>query len=151
MLALVLGLCCWGGGALADSDLVASQRDRAPVVFDGDELYLVAGATGFPAADRADIVVGRMVELARSGVADLAVDIREEELGEVIFIADKRIDIVTAFDADIEGVEDLHGLALLRSKLIVRAIEFYRERRTDQAIRQSIVITAAWTAGFAAL
>ena len=151
MLALILGLCCWGGGALADSGMAAGQRDKALVVFDGDELYFVAGATGFPAVDRANLVVGRIEQLARSGITDLAIDLREEELGAAIFIADTRVDIVTAFDADLEGVEDLHALALLRAKLIVRAIEFYRERRTDQAIKHSIVITAAWTAGFAVL
>lgn len=150
-LLTALALAFWGQQAASQDDADAPEIHSKLVTFDGDDLYYVAGITGFPANVRAEKITDRIADLARSDVSDLIIDIRSEELGQAIFIAGQRIDIVTEYDAALEGVSDYHRLALLRAKLIVNGIELYRERRTDSAMRRSFLITAGWTAAFATL
>jgi small-conductance mechanosensitive channel len=129
---------------------VDPRHELAMVEADGDDLYIVAGLSGLPAERRAQRIADRIVDIASASNQPPVLDIRDTEYGPGIYIDNVRIDVVTQMDLDIEDIQDDDGLAVFRGRLILDAIERYRERRTDQAIGRSIILALAWTVAFVA-
>ena len=148
MAALVLAASAIAQDEETD-DEAASNHRSATVVVDGDSLYEVVGVSGLTSEQRAEMVARRIVEVAESGDEPVVLTIRDTEYGPGIHINGQRIDVVTPLEEQLEGFDEAAGLATFRGRLVVKVIEVYRERRTDEAIWRSVIYTLAYTVAFA--
>ena len=120
----------------------------APVVFDGETLFLVRGTSALPATERAQKIADRLTQVARSSdTQDVQPSIQEIEFGREISFGGTMITITTVADAELEQI-DIDVLAGLQAEAIAGAIETYRLQRSTDARVDSAVAAAAWTAGF---
>ncbi len=133
------------GADLPDDVLVA------PVVFDGETLFLVRGTSALPATERANKITERLTRLARlSEAGNVQPTIQEIEFGREISFAGTMITITTVADAELEQI-DIDVLAGLQAEAIAGALATYRLARSTDARVDSAVAAAAWTAGFVLL
>ena len=133
------------GADLPDDVLVA------PVVFDGETLFLVRGTSALPATERASKITERLTRLARlSEAGNVQPTIQEIEFGREISFAGTMITITTVADAELEQI-DIDVLAGLQAEAIAGALATYRLARSTDARVDSAVAAAAWTAGFVLL
>lgn len=136
---------------LIDGPELPDEVLAAPVIFEGETLFLVRGTSALPAAERAQKITDRLTELARSSDAqDIQLSIQETEFGREISFSGTMITITTVADAELEQVE-LDVLAGLQAEAIAVAIASYRLERSMDARVDSAVAAVAWTAGFALL
>lgn len=127
---------------LADDVLVA------PVIFEGETLFLVRGTSALPAVERAAKITERITQLARSSETqgdELLV--QDVEFGREVSFGGSMITITTVADADLEQI-DIDVLAGLQAEAIAGAIAAYRLDRSTEARVDSAVAAAAWTGGF---
>ena len=123
----------------------------APVVFDGETLFLVRGFSALPATERAASIEQRLVELAElPEFIELEYEVQPNEFGLAILANRRLMTVTTQADADFEQVE-LGILAEIHLDAITRAIEQYRAGRSSEAFVQSAQVAAAWTAAFVVL
>jgi small-conductance mechanosensitive channel len=115
--------------------------DTAPVTVDGRHLFSVRGIPAFPARERADAIVDRILDLARDRTFDPAtLDATVEERGTRIGPSDRLVMILTDADAELEGV-DRRLVAEVFVGKIRQAIADYRADRAPQAL-----VSKAWRA-----
>ena len=108
---------------------VAAESPRAPVVIDGEPLFLVRGITSYPADQRARDIEGRIRALAADRSFDAAsMTIGEQEGAAVILAREQRVMGVLAEDAVFEQVDPAR-LAQANLLRIRSAIESYRRAR----------------------
>lgn len=121
----------------------------APVIVDGEQLFVLRGASGLPAERRAAEVVERIETLADGSTAtSVAITTKDSDFGIVILADGVEIVTVTPADASMERMQ-IETLVAVQSSAIRAAILNYRAARTDSARRESAVQVLAWTAGFA--
>ncbi|SLN38598.1 Miniconductance mechanosensitive channel MscM precursor [Falsiruegeria litorea R37] len=141
--------------ALAQADTPSSEAKLrndpsflAPVIVDGDELFVIRGSTALPAAKRAERIQDRIVAAAETVASDaLEITIRGGEFGEDILVNGKMVSVTTAADAEYEQME-IDVLAGLQAQAIEAAILKYRENRSQSARIDSALSAVAWSAGF---
>ena len=115
--------------AIDTSAAAAAEIPRAPVVIDGEQLFLVRGITSYPAEQRARDIEGRIRALAADRSFDVAsMTIGEEQGAAVILAREQRIMGVLAEDAVFEQVDPAR-LAQANLQRIRSAIESYRQAR----------------------
>ncbi len=120
----------------------------APVVFDGETLFLLRGLSAFPASERASNVERRLVDLAElPELIELEFDVEQNEFGLAIVANGRFLSVATPADAEFEQV-DLEVLAETHLTAIKGAIERYRSGRSDEALIQSAQVAMAWTVAF---
>jgi small-conductance mechanosensitive channel len=121
-----------------------SHGSTAAVKIDGNILFYVRGITSFPAEERAQIIVERIIALAddKSFNAD-SIQIIEAEDRHVINAKGNFIVRIFNADAEIEGVSR-QLLAEMVKQNITKAITSYRyERSSDLIIKRTIYAAVA--------
>jgi len=114
------------GGASA---AVAAEIPRAPVVIDGEQLFLVRGITSYPAEQRARDIENRIRALAADRRFDVtSLMVGEQEGAAVILAGGQRVMGVLAEDAILEQIDPAR-LAQANLGRISSAIESYRQAR----------------------
>ncbi|MDO6478974.1 mechanosensitive ion channel family protein [Shimia thalassica] len=134
------------GLATDDEDAFA-----APVVVDGEELFVVRGSSALPATARAEKVQERLEAVAEaSDATEVDVKLLENEFGIEIQIDGRMITITTEADAAYEKF-DLDILAGLQAEAIEKAILAYRDDRSGAARVGSAFAAIIWTLLFAGI
>ncbi|WIY24270.1 mechanosensitive ion channel family protein [Parasedimentitalea psychrophila] len=129
----------------------ADETYLAPVVIDGDTLFVVRGSSALPAVERAEKVQQRIIAAAeRSDVKWVKIDILDNEFGQEIEVDGRMVTITTQADAEHEDLE-LEVLAGLQSEAIETAILTYRDNRSGAARVGSALAALGWTLGFAVI
>ncbi|AXT27508.1 mechanosensitive ion channel protein MscS [Ruegeria sp. AD91A] len=142
--------------ALAQSEepLVATEEREdpefvAPVIVDGEELFVVRGSSALPATERADKVAERLSEVGdASQSSSINVEIIDSEFGKLIRADGQMITTTTQADAEYEQM-DVESLAALQAEAIETAILQYREARSNEGLVDSAIAAVAWTVIFA--
>jgi small-conductance mechanosensitive channel len=125
-----------------------SDQDAAPVIVDGNQLFMLRGVSSQPAQERAQVVAERIVEAAdRKTAGPPMVDVRPGEFGPTIYADGVMITMATQIDAEYEGLE-VEFVAELHREAIEKAILAYRASRTEEARVKSIVGALIWTGLF---
>lgn len=123
----------------------------APVVVDGEELFLLRGFSALPADERAAGVEKRVLEVAELPETDqLTFEVITHEFGKAVLANGRLMTITTPADAEYEQV-GLEVLADLHMDAIENAILSYRAKRTNAARVESASVALAWTAAFVIL
>ncbi|SLN45591.1 Mechanosensitive channel MscK precursor [Falsiruegeria litorea R37] len=122
---------------------------QAPVIVDGNELFVLRGSSALPAIERVAQVQERIVEVAaKSKSKAVEITFEETDLGIKIIADGTEISIVTQADADLDQM-DVSVLAALQGDAIRDAILTYRSERTDEARVTGAIEAGLWTVGFA--
>lgn len=133
------------GAQLPDEVLVA------PVIIDGETLFLVRGSSALPASERAQKIQERIISAAESSdEPNVATEIRNVEFGREISIDGRMVTIAITADAEFEQM-DIDVVAGLQAEAIEAAISAYRAERTNDARVESTLAALGWTAAFLAL
>ncbi|MEM0946833.1 MAG: mechanosensitive ion channel domain-containing protein [Pseudomonadota bacterium] len=123
----------------------------APVVIDGETLFMVRGFTALPATERAKAIQDRIIEFADlPEEREVTVTARDSEFGKSILANGRMVHVTTTADAEYEQA-DIDVLAGLHVEAIEAAIEAYRMRRTEAARVDSAFAAFGWTAVFLVL
>ncbi|MCT8161563.1 mechanosensitive ion channel family protein [Pseudoruegeria sp. SHC-113] len=139
---LLVGL----GAATAQED--DSAYSMAPVIVDGQELFMLRGLTALPAELRAQRIADRIEEFAASSTdPTVQVTFQNHPLGREIFVDGVSMLILIEDDAEFDQVS-LDVLALVNGDAVKKAIQEYRADRTPQARREGFINVALWTGGF---
>jgi small-conductance mechanosensitive channel len=142
---LLAGSCLGQAPAVPPEDLL-----RAPVVLDGERLFVVRGFDSLPAGKRASDIAGRIRALAGDRrYAPGTLQILEQEGLSVIRSGDKAIVSLTDMDSDSYGA----SRALVAKVAVTRidaAIQSYRAARSSEALLRGAGPTLAVTAGLLA-
>jgi small-conductance mechanosensitive channel len=152
MLLAILACLVWGVVATAlaaDGPPPALENEaemeyaRAMVTLDGEPLFHVRGVMAYPAEKRAQVIAGRIREVAadRSVPVD-ALRIVETEHGSDILAGDRFLMTVTETDTRREGTARAFMAQAVRRR-IADAITAYRSERTPTAL----IIKTAYTVG----
>jgi small-conductance mechanosensitive channel len=124
--------------------------DVAPVVVDGEVLFIVVGVSAHPAEERARDIALRIVEAAeKEGRGTPSFRIQQTESGPAIYIHGIHITTVTQVDVDYEGL-DAFTLAKKIGAKVKNEILAYRERRSESGRAESFTSALIWTAIFLA-
>ena len=120
----------------------------APVVFDGETLFVVRGFSALPAVERAANIQRRLLELAElPEFSELEYEVRENEFGLAVLANRRLLTVATPADAEFEQV-GLELLAEIHAEAIKQAVEQYRSGRSNEALFISAQVAVAWTAAF---
>ena len=131
-----------------DQDEVDPETFVAPVVVDGETLFLVRGSSALPAHERAAKVAERVIEMAEvPHFVPIDFTTIENELGLAVLANGRMLTIATPADAEYEQVS-LQVLAALHVEAIEAAIDNYRIGRSDEARVDSALAAVGWTIGF---
>ncbi|MGH2570739.1 MAG: hypothetical protein ACRDGR_05910, partial [bacterium] len=138
-----------GGSAFEHIEALEADIPTAPVIIDGYVLFYVRGTRSAPAAERAAIIVRRVVELAADRTVAPSTILLRDEAGITYVGAGQRV-LVRVFDADsvVEQV-DRTALATLYTERIRTAVERYRADRSPGHLQRMALRAAAATAIFA--
>lgn len=124
------------------------EPERAPVIVDGEVLFLVRGVTALPAARRARAIAERIVALAAdSSISpnNLALTETPGEPWTRVMVDDMTIVTVTDADAGAERVSR-KTLADVTLRRIKTAIVDYREARQPEALARHALYALGMTA-----
>ncbi|WP_254446091.1 mechanosensitive ion channel family protein [Ruegeria sp. HKCCD7255] len=144
------------GVAFAQSEeILAPAEDRddpefiAPVIVDGEELFLVRGSSALPATERARKIEERIAQVADASTrASVQIQVSDAEFGKMIRVDGQMVTITTQADADHEQMA-IEVLAGLQAEAIETAILQYRDARSNEGRVDSAMAAFAWTAVFA--
>lgn len=118
---------------------------RAPVVVDGATLFRVQGSSVRPAAERADLIAGRITALAADPRFTRDSLRLESEQGVVKIMAGSRL-IMAVYDADarVEG-GDPKLLAVAIQQRVGDAIDAWRLDRTPEVLQRHLLMAVGAT------
>jgi small-conductance mechanosensitive channel len=149
LLGLVLASPAWAQtDATATVNQSESKVSSAPVLVDGQRLFLLRGVTAYPAVQRAAVVRDRIVAIAEDESFDPStITIVDQDDRSAIMAGTEAI--LTLFDADAE-LENLQRplLALVYREKIIQAVEQYRNDRSSPVLIQAVVAALVATAVF---
>lgn len=110
--------------------------DRAPVIVDGQVLFLLRGISSLPAKERAASVAARITAIAHDqSIPVSALHMIDADGRTNIFAGDRRIVSIVDEDAVAEQMDRRHALAELYMFKIAQAIERYRQERGGEFLR----------------
>jgi len=111
-----------------------AEVQTAPVMLDGEELFVVRGAEAFSAEDRADRIADHIAEVAADDSIPVdAIVARPTDIGTGVFAGD--VQIFTLIEADAEVVDiSLAVLSEAVEQRVQSAIGRYRADRTPQQL-----------------
>jgi len=120
------------------------EAPRAPVVLDGDTLFLVRGVSAFPAERRASEIAARIEALAANPAFDPGTLMISEVPNATLIVAgNQRLVMIFDSDAVLESVSR-EVLAQTYLQRIREAIASYRlDRKPEALIRSALYIAAA--------
>ena len=113
-------------------DAVDKVAATALVQIDGRVILRVKGLTGYPAAERARAIEGRIVDFARnSSIPAEAIVLQDDERGTAIRAGGVTLLTVTDGDAALEETSR-HALAMVTQNLVQQAVKSWRYERTPE-------------------
>lgn len=125
--------------------------NSAPVIIDGETLFIVRGSTVLPAPQRAALIERRILQTAElPEFIELDYEISEGEFGLSVLANGRLLAIATDADAEFEQL-DKDILAELYEEAIKTAIVNYRLGRSDEALIESAIVAVGWTLAFVLL
>ena len=138
-----------------DATLEALQEQEgiftAPVVVDGETLFVVRGFSALPASERAAGIERRIIEIAElPRFIELDFEVAKNEFGLATLVNGRMVTVTTEADASFEQIA-LDVLAATHASAIEKAIVDYRSSRSEQALIESAMEATAWTVAFALL
>lgn len=109
---------------------------RAPVIIDGEVLFLLRGISSLPARERTAVVTARITAIARDESIPVSA-LRIVDVGDRtnILVGDRRIISIVDVDASAEQMDRRQTLAELYMVKIAGAIERYRQERGSSYLR----------------
>ena len=120
----------------------------APVVIDGETLFVVRGASVLPADKRAEKIQERIIAIAESSdTPTVEMEIEQVEFGYEIRIDGRMATVTTAADAELEKME-LEVIAELQADAIEKAVILHRTSRSHDARIESAIWAVAWSVAF---
>ena len=120
----------------------------APVMVEGETLFLVRGFTALPADERAETIANRIIGVAESSEnPDVEIKLLPHKYGKRMTADDLDIVVITHAEARLEEL-DIDGLADLYAERVQKAIVSYRAKRTTSARMSGAKSALAWTVGF---
>lgn len=133
----------------ASNEESTHEVPRAPVILDGNTLFLLRGASAFPAERRAAEVAARIAALAANPAFDPST-LKISASPDVTLITAGKERVIAVFDADavLESV-DRGILAQVYRQRILEAIAAYRQDRTPDALIRHVLYIAAASIAFA--
>ena len=135
-------------GEQPENEPQTSEVFEAPVIVDGETLFVVRGSSALPGPERAERIQSAIVDIATSSQdADVTITFRDSELGTEILADGKRISVVTEADAELEQT-GIAVLSAMQGDAIRESIIAYRANRTDEARVSSAIEAGAWTLAF---
>lgn len=133
------------------AEVTSDPLFAAPVVVDGNELFIVRGTSAFPGNERAELVAGRIIKFAESSESRVVeMQIEDGLAGKNILANGLLMTVTTQADSELEQM-DLEVLSHLQSEAIEQAILAYRAARSDDARVGSVVEALLWTVVFIGL
>jgi small-conductance mechanosensitive channel len=127
------------GVAAGSNQPVVGAASRAPVVIDGERLFLVRGITAYPAEQRAREITERIQALAADrSVATSSLTIDEQPGIVWILAAGERIRAVLDEDATLEQIDRVR-LAQAYQARIREAVEAYRSDRQPAQLGRNVL------------
>jgi small-conductance mechanosensitive channel len=152
LLGLLLSAPAWSQTDAAASDKQAQARvQSAPVVVDGQRLFLIRGVTAYPAEQRAALLRDNIIALAADERFDPStITLVEQDDHTAIMAAGKPLLRLYDVDAELENIQRPLLAEVYRMK-IVETIQQYREDRSSPVLIQGILATLAATAVLIAL
>ncbi len=127
---------------------VADLAFAAPVMIEGEVLFVVRGNSALPADERALKIEERILKVAEFPEnTQINFDIRDHEFGLAIYANEFLVTVTTIADAELEQFE-LDVLAGLHVEALKEAIDRYRMGRSDEARIDSAFVAVGWTIGF---
>jgi small-conductance mechanosensitive channel len=120
-------------------ELSVENRNVAPVIIDGVELFKVNSISSFTAEQRAAAICNRIKKAAGNpGISSDSVKIVTEDENIKIFAGNEFIMIITETDAILENINQLNLAGVVKIK-IKSAIDSYRHNRSrDVLIKKSL-------------
>jgi len=110
--------------------------EAAPVIIDGQQLFLLRGISSYPAHERARNVRARIIQIANDSSFDPA-DLKLEERENITVIKAGKVDLfsVTDVDAEFEGVDRklLAGSFVSRVNAVI--VEYRADRSSERILR----------------
>ena len=123
----------------------------APVIVEGDTLFMVRGSSALPANERAAAIAERIIEIAElPETQPISFTVRDNEFGQAILANGRMLTITTESDALFEQM-GLDVLAQLQLGAIEAAVEQYRLARSSSARVDSAIVAIGWTVAFLAV
>jgi small-conductance mechanosensitive channel len=123
----------------------------APVQVDGRTLIRVRGTTSFPAEERAGLIAGRIVGVARDATVSLeSIVVTPVPIGLEIRAGETLLMTLIPADAALESVQ-LRSLGEMHRRRITAAIEQYRTERDPKRLLRGLGLALAATLAFVAL
>jgi len=130
----------------AQNDPVSSSVHTAPVVIDGNRLFVLRGLTSFPASERAKAVRQRIVDIARDeSFSTDALEVREENDRTAVYAGETLILYAFDVDAEIEGI-DRQLLGEVFKAKTKSAVEQYRQDRSSVVLLTNTAYALVLTA-----
>jgi small-conductance mechanosensitive channel len=132
-----------GTAAAADVDI-----PTAPVQIDGRTLFQVRGTTSFPAEERASLIAGRIVSVARdASIPPESIAVTPGSIGLEIRARDTLLMTLIPADAALESVQ-LRSLGEMHRRRIASAVEQYRAERDPRRLLRGLGLAVAATFAF---
>lgn len=127
---------------------ISDEAFSAPVVVDGDPLFVVRGTSARPATERAQNIANRIIALAeRPEDEEIRFTIVPNDFGRSVLANGITITVVTDADAAFEQI-GIDVLATLHVEAIEAAVASYRFGRSDEARIDSATVAVGWTIAF---
>lgn len=123
-------------------------QSSAPVIVDGETVFVVRGMSALPAEERATQIADNIVSAAENpSVSSDWLELIVEEDRHGIYVGDQLIVEIFEADAEIESV-DRSVLAEANMNAIGEAIDNYRQDRTSKDLLRNLMVAAVGTALF---
>jgi len=141
----------------AQTDITASgaqppsKVNSAPVVVDGQRLFLLRGVTAYPAEQRAAAVRDNIIAVAKDeGFDPNTITIVEHDDNSAIMAGSEPIVRIYDVDAELENIPRPLLAEVYRQKIIA-AVQQYRNDRSSPVLIQAVIAALASTAVFIVL
>jgi len=134
--------------ATATSKQPQPRIQSAPVLVDGQRLFLLRGVTAYPAEQRAAVVRDRIVAVAQDESFDPnTIAIVEQDDHSAIMAGSEPIVSLYDVDAELENLQRPLLAQVYRGK-IIQAVQQYRKDRSSPVLIQAVIATLVATAVF---
>ena len=126
----------------------ATANYAAPVVIDGEKIFIIRGSSALPADQRAEKIQDRIIAIAKSSnSAIIQTEVSNHEFGKEIVVDDQFVMVISQSDADYEALE-VGELASVLADAIEDSILLYRINRSSGARVDSVIAAVAWSFAF---
>ncbi|MEN9214435.1 MAG: mechanosensitive ion channel family protein [Gloeomargarita sp. DG02_5_bins_242] len=121
--------------------------DTAPVIFDGQTLFVVPTAGIVNAQERANIIISRLEKVAQDESIPILITQKDTKSRTILQIGKQTLVTISDEDADALG-QSRQELAKNYEQVLIRALQDYRRSRSPEKIIQGIIYSILATVGW---